>query len=34
MRRALGSSSEYQEHLVGLVVDEAHGVKTWTVSFN
>ena len=28
------SSSEYQEHLVGLVVDEAHGVKTWTVSFN
>ena len=25
------SSSEYQEHLVGLVVDEAHCVKTWSV---
>ena len=28
------SSSEYQEHFVGLVVDEAHCVKTWSVSIN
>ena len=28
------SSSEYQEHLVGLVVDEVHCVKTWSVPIN